>query len=128
MNVLKIGIYSKFNGSTDLKNAITDLYYSEAPQETVFPYIVYHIITGTPNNTYTEKAENIIVEFLICSKENSSSEIDTIYDYLDVLYNDCVLTVSGYNSIYVTRESFDGAERIDEIWNKHVLYRTEIQK
>ena len=128
MNVLKTGIHSKYSGSSAFKNAITGLYYSEAPQGTAFPYVVYHFITGIPNNTYTEKAENIIIEFLICSDKNSSSEIDTIYGHLDDLYNDCTLTVSGYNSIYVTRESFDGAEFIDGIWNKHVLFRTEIQK
>ena len=128
MNVLKTGIYNKYNGSVSFKGAITGLFYSEAPQGTLFPYVVYHIITGTPNNTYSEKAENVVVEFLICSDDNSSNEIDTIYGYLDNLYNDCILTVSGYNSIYVTRESFDGAEFIDGIWNKHILYRIEIQK
>lgn len=128
MNVLKTGVYSKYNTSVDFKGAITGLFYSEAPQGTAFPYVVYHLITGTPNNTYTEKAENIIIEFLICSSNDSSSEVDTIYDYLDALYNDCALTVSGYNSIYVSRESFDGAELMDGIWNKHILYRTEIQK
>ena len=128
MNVLKTGIYNKYNASGDFKGAITGLYYSEAPQGTAFPYVVYHLLVGTPNNTYTEKAENVIVKFLICSDKNSSNEIDTIYDYLDALYNDCVLTVVGYNSIFVSRESFDGAELIDGIWNKNILYRTEIQK
>lgn len=128
MNVLKTGIYNKYNASVDFKNSIIGLFYSVAPQGTLFPYVVYHLLTGTPNNTYTEKAENVIIEFLICSDKNSSSEIDTIYDYLDALYDDCALTVSGYNSIYVSRESFEGAEFEDGVWNKYVLYRTEIQK
>ena len=128
MNVLKTGIYNKYNTSVDFKGAITGLYYSEAPQGTAFPYVVYHIITGNPNNTYTEKAEHIVIDFLICSDDDSSNEIDTIYDYLDTLYNDSILTVTGYNCIFVTRDSFDGAELIDGIWNKHTLYRVEIQK
>jgi len=127
MQALLAGIYSKYNNSVDLKAAVTGMYFTEAPQGTIYPYIVYHKISGVPDYTFTEDMENVIIQFNIYSDSSSSTTINDIYTKLTALYDWCSLTVTGWNRIYIKRE-LDNLTRENDIWNYFVQYRLEIQK
>ena len=127
MQVLLQGIWNKFNGNASLKAVVTGMYFSEAPQGTVYPYIVYHKISGVPDYTYTEDMEGTIIQFNIFDDSNSSTTINDIYTKLINLYDWCNLTIIGWNSIYVKRE-LDSLIKQDNIWNYMASYRLEIQK
>lgn len=127
MQVLFQAIYSKFSGNVDLSGAVTGMHLTEAPQGSVYPYIVYHKISGVPDYTYTEDMENMLIQFNIFDDNSSSTTINDIYKKLKALYDYCSLTVSGWNSIYMRRE-LDNLTKENDIWNYFLQYRLEIQK
>ena len=127
MQVLFLGIWNKFNGNAALKAAVTNMYFSEAIQTAVLPYIVYHKISGVPDYTFTEDMENVLIQFNIYDDHSSSTTINDIYTKLTDLYGWCVLTVSGWDSIYM-KEEFGYLENVNDIWNYMIQFRLEIQK
>ena len=127
MQVLFTGLYAKYNGNAALKAVVSGMYFTEAPQGTAYPYIVYHKISGVADYTYTEDMENVIIQFNIFDDHNSSTTINDIYTKLTALFDWCSLTVVGWNSIYMKRE-LDNLTKDNGIWNYMVSYRLEIQK
>ena len=127
MKELFTGIYSKYSGNEALKAVITGFYFSEAPQDAVMPYAVYHKISGRPDYTYTEDMENVLIQFNIYDDNSSSTTINDIYKKLTALFDWCGLTVTGWNSIYMKRE-LDMLTRENDVWNYMIEYRLEIQK
>jgi len=128
MQVLFTGVYKKFNDDiTGLKTSVTGLYLDRALQGTAYPYIVYHKISGRPDYTYTEDMENVLIQFNIYDDHSSSTTINDIYKKLTALFDWCVLTVEGWNSIYMKRE-LDILTRENDVFNYMLEYRLEIQK
>lgn len=131
MQVLFVGIWNKFNiangAATALKNAVTGMYLTEAPQGTAYPYIVYHKISGVPDWTFSEDMENVLIQFNIYDDNSSSATINDIYTKLIALYDWCTLSVTNWNSIYMKRE-LDELTRDNDIWRYLCQYRLEIQK
>jgi len=127
MQVLFTGLYNKYLSNAALKAAITGFYFTEAPQDAVMPYIVYHKISGVPDYTYTEDMENVIIQFNIFDDHSSSTTVNDIYAKLTALFDWCILTVAGWNSIYMKRE-LDNLTRDNDIWNYFLQFRLEIQK
>ena len=127
MQVLFTGLYAKYNSNAALKAVVSGMYFTEAPQGTAYPYIVYHKISGVADYTYTEDMENVIIQFNIFDDHNSSTTINDIYTKLTALFDWCSLTVVGWDSIYMKRE-LDNLTKDNGIWNYFVQYRLEIQK
>lgn len=127
MQVLFQGIWNEFNNDTDLKAAVTGMYFTEAPQGTAYPYIVYFEISNVPSWTFTEDMENFLIQFSIYDNNSSSTNILSIFEKLKACYDWCDLSVSGYSHIYMRRE-FDILTRENEVWHFSCQYRTEIQK
>ena len=127
MQVLFTGLYNKYLSNAALKAVITGFYFTEAPQDAVMPYVVYHKISGVPDYTYTEDMENVIIQFNIFDEHSSSTTINDIYTKLTALFDWSTLTVAGWNSIYMKRELYN-LTRDNDIWNYFVQYRLEIQK
>jgi len=129
MQVLFTGLWNKYNGAggAALKAVVSGMYFTEAPQGTTYPYIVYHKISGVADYTYTEDMENVIIQFNIYDDNSSSTTINDIYTKLTALYDWCALSVSPWNSIYMRRE-LDNLTRDNGVWNYMISYRLEIQK
>ena len=127
MQVLFTGLWNKYNSNAALKAVVSGMYFTQAPQGTAYPYIVYHKISGVADYTYTEDMENVIIQFNIFDDHNSSTTINDIYTKLTALFDWCSLTVVGWNSIYMKRE-LDNLTKDNGIWNYFVQYRLEIQK
>lgn len=127
MQALFLGIYTKFSNDAALSGAVTGMYFIEAPQGSVYPYIVYHKITGTPDWTFSEDMENVIIQFNIFDDHSSSTTINDIYTKLTALFDWCSLTITNWDSIYMKRE-LDNLTKENDIWNYFVQYRLEIQK
>ena len=127
MQVLFTAIWNKYNGDTTLKAAITGLYLEEAIQTAVYPYGVYHKISGVPGYTFTEEMENVIIQFDLYDNSSGTTKINTAYTALTALFDWCSLSVTGWNSIYMKRE-LDLLNRENDIWHYFCQYRLEIQK
>jgi len=127
MQVLFTGLYNKYLSNAALKAVITGFYFTEAPQDAVMPYVVYHLVSNVADWTYTEDMENSLIQFSIFDDHSSSTTINDIYEKLTALFDWCVLTVEGYSHIYMKRE-FNILTRGNDIWEYVIQYRNEIQK
>lgn len=135
MKVLQTGIYNLVTAITSGKhnsfyNAIDGkFYYGYAPQDTVFPYCVYHILHSTYDFTFREDFEDVTIQFNICSKSSSSSEVGDVLSYLQTLFDWATLTVSGYTCIS-TERIFSTTDWYDEegVWETIVQYRILLEK
>jgi hypothetical protein len=70
------------------------LYRNRAPAETEFPYAVYFIVSGTPDDVFNKKGRNILIQFSLFSASESAVEITTMYNDLHSLFDDCTLTIT----------------------------------
>ena len=127
MQVLFTGLYNKYLSNAALKAVITGFYFTEAPQDAVMPYVVYHLVSNVADWTYTEDMENSLIQFSIFDNNSSSTTINDIYAKLTALFNWCSLSVTGYSHIYMKRE-FNILTRGNDIWKYVIQYRNEIQK
>ena len=132
MQVLFKGIYDEFTGTTGDGSLYAELggrlHFSEAPQGTVYPYCVYHLISDVPSWTFDADMENYLIQFNLYSEKNSSTEINTAFTALTTnLYDWCTLNIDGYSHIYMKRE-FSNLTRESDIWNYFIQYRIEVQK
>lgn len=135
MKVLQSGMYSLVTGLVGRKHnsfytSISGrFYYGYAPQDTPFPYCVYHVITSAYDFMFQEEFEDVVVQFNICSKSPSSSETGDILPCLYTLFDWASLSVSGYTCIS-TERIFSTTDWFDEegVWETIVQYRILLQK
>lgn len=122
-------IYSKFDNHPELKGLVTDMYLTEAPQGTAFPYIVYSLVSNVPHWTFTEDFENALIQFNIFSEKTSATETLDIQKLLFACYDWQVLNFGvtpAYYSIYLKRE-LNRLVRVDNIWQAVIQYRIELE-
>lgn len=103
MKNLTAAIYGKLSGSALSAHIGTRMYKGYAPDEAAYPYIVYFVVDGYSDDTFTEKLDNITVQFSIFSDNTSSTEAEDIYADLKTLYDDTTLTVSGETVLCMIR-------------------------
>lgn len=134
MQVLLDGIYDKFTGTTGAGSLYMELegrmHFSEAPQESTYPYGVYHLISDVPEYVFDTSTviENTLIQFNLYDDNSSATDINTAYSALITLYDWCSLTMStGYTSIYMQRE-FSFLTKESDIWNYMTQYRLVFQK
>lgn len=129
MNALITGIFSLYNAGGDLKTNLTGgLFYELAPAGTSLPYATFFIVTGRPEDYFTEQHEIVTVQFDIFAATNASRK--SLYGYMTALYDDSAPTATGYTTIIMERTFQqplrDGDQ--NEIFRYIVQYRAEIQK
>lgn len=80
------------------------LYLGVAPQEATFPYCVY---SGdrTTGLDFTDELRTFLISFDIFSKNNSSFEAGEILEDLKTMFDNCNLSVSGWNHLQFKRDS-----------------------
>ena len=130
MKDLTTAIYSKASGSSFL-NAISGRFYKgRAPEGADYPYTLYRLVSGYPDDVFNGDYENVLFQFSSFSSTSGSTEIEDIFTYLTALYDDCDMTITNETLIYMRRESFNMF--IDEhttpsgtiqVWAYHVDYR-----
>jgi hypothetical protein len=108
MEEIDTAIRSKFtalvNGNPNsLYTAINGKMYNEgAPLETKNPFVSFHEISDMYEPTFREELENVLIQFNIYA--DTITEVNTLCGYLKTLYDNCSLTVNGYNHLYMRRE------------------------
>jgi len=104
------------------------LYFESAPQKASMPYVVYLLVTGIPEFTMNTRMEDDRIQFSIFSSKNSSEEAQDIFEKLIAVFDDVVLTITGYSPVL-----FERAERVptktpEEAWQYNVEYHLLNQK
>lgn len=125
-------ILDKYTASSTLKTATPGgLWLMEYPQQheqlDVYPHIVVVPVSSVAEYTFTEKADNNLVQFSIWDDSESISAISDAADALMAVFDISSLTVTGFSHISMLRE-FTELYREDEYWHYIITYRLEIQK
>ena len=97
MNNLLTAIRSKATGSTLSTYVGGRIYLDEIPENVpvVYPYVTFFIVSGTPEKTFTEDHQNVLIQFSMFSTSSGATEITTMYNRLKALYDECTLTITG---------------------------------
>ncbi len=129
------GIFDLENATNPFKTAIGGRFYlGEAPQNVVYPYCIYEQISGVPDRTFTDKYEDIVLQFTLVDSSDSIATIADAETKMYALFDDAALTIAGYTSITLDRESSvlvkKGQEIDDNItmWNIIATYRILVEK
>jgi len=105
MKNLSTAIYAKCAVGTALNTSIGGrLYKARAPQGVTWPYAVYYLISDMPRDTFTERLEEVLIQFTIFSSASGTTEIETIFTNLTALYDYCSLTITGNTHLSMKRE------------------------
>lgn len=135
MDALLTAIYSKLTGSALSSDVGGRIYLDEAPPGCEFPYIVFFIVSGVPDNAFNKSGESVTIQYSMFSASSGAAEITDMFNDLTALYDDVQLTVTGYNMIVMERQSLitmvDKVETADGTQTvKHwaVDYEAVIQK
>ena len=124
------GIYTKFKSCTTLAAAVTDLYFTQAPQGTAYPYITYHLIDDIPDRWFSHTSEVCRVQFSIFHQASTGSPRSTVMDIANKLmacYDDSIITVANYTCVEVTRALTrllrePGATERETVWHYAIDY------
>lgn len=123
------GIFTKFTGSTFATAVGSRMYSRFVPQLPVFPYAVIALPNTMHDWNYTDQFEEVDVQISIFSTSGSETEITDILTKAITLYDNCTLTVSGYTSVFMQRESIhalsDGENGVRQFT---IIYNLLIEK
>lgn len=132
MNVVSQGIYNYHNNNqdSDLYSSIADrLYFRMGPDSATFPYVTHFLIDEVNSPMFVENYEDILVQFNVFSDSRNSSEVGTVASQVKDLYDDAIITISGWSTIMMHRE---WARKtwldIEEAWMYTIQYRMIIEK
>jgi len=131
MKVLFQELYTKFSTSNSFKTAVNGQFYSGmADQENAtYPYSVYYLITDDSDWTFSEDIETVALQISIFDNHNSPGTVLDAYEYLKSLFDDCILTVSGWDFVRMHRQQMTML-RDDTMgtWHLAVDYEIELQR
>jgi hypothetical protein len=135
LNNLLTGLFAKITSSTALYADVAGrIYLDEAPEGTSFPYIVISIISDVPEDTFTEKLDDVLIQFSLFSISKSVTEIADMYADLKTLFDGAMLTITGDTCLWCERTNL--VTMVEEITTKegtatvkawHVDYSIKVQ-
>jgi hypothetical protein len=106
MKKLLQAIYAKCASGTTLHTDIGGrFYFQKAPQGTTGKYVIFYILTDTPEYDFGSKYEETDVQFSIfADSKTSANDVLTTMDNVKALFDDCALTLTNYTHFKMQRE------------------------
>ena len=108
MNSLFTAIINHFNNTTasGFFNDISGrLRHNVAKQGETFPYCVYFSVSDIDDLDFSDEHEDFLIQFNIFSQNNSALEAGNLLESLKTMFDDCSLTVTGWNHLRFARDS-----------------------
>ncbi len=96
-NALNTAIYTVLN-VVSITGSVTGIYHVKAPQGTVYPFITYFAVINVQGDTFTEWANDTLIQIDVWSDSNSAAESGEIVELIAAQMDDKVLTISGYDN------------------------------
>ena len=130
MKALTTALFGKATGSSFLTAVGSRFYKHRAPENAVFPYAVYGLVSDTSDPTFAEQLEDVLIQFDLYSSASSSGEVEDLYTYLKSLYDDCTFAITGETLLSCVRENavlfvedYTTTAGTVEVWHYAVDYR-----
>lgn len=135
MKALSTAIFGKLAGSSLDTDIGGRLFKGGAPQDSSLPYVVFFIVSDVPEYPGGKTIERVLLQFSLFSSASGSTEIEDMLTHLRALYDDVVLTITGYTSIYfirgnltTMRDEITTADGTVGVWHYVQEYSVEIVK
>ena len=107
LNALNTAIYTKLTGGTALTALLSGgtagIYYLQAKDQTSFPYVVWNLMAGAPNNDYPHDSRDEIV--FVRGYATTPALAGTIDAQISTLLHRGTLAVTGYTNWWLAREN-----------------------
>lgn len=100
MNNLLTSLVTKMAGSNLFNDVGGRIFLDDAPQECEFPYIVFFIVSGIPDDVFAKKGKNILIQFSLFSASLGATEITTIYNDLHSLFDDSTFSITSNTLVW----------------------------
>ena len=100
---LSKAIWGKLSGSALSAHIANRMFKGRAPEGAEYPYVVYLIVSNSPEKTFSENFENTIIQFSIFSSASGSTEVEDIYTDLKTLYDECAMTIASSTLVWMKR-------------------------
>ncbi|MCK5606644.1 hypothetical protein KAR91_32380 [Candidatus Pacearchaeota archaeon] len=132
MKDLFAAIKSLFDGDP-LSASVSDLYNTEADDDAVYPYIVFSLIGNTPDFTFEEDFEGLLVQFDVYSCTSSVEEICDIFELvkgdktIPTGFDFRDIPIDNYSSVSSIRQNAV-LSREEKTWHYSVVYAIVVQK
>lgn len=135
MKNLSTALFTKITGSAFSTSIGGRLYKGRAPQGVVWPYAAYFVVSDVPQDTFTDKLEEVLIQFSVFSAASGSTEIEDIVANLKSLFDNCSLAITGNTHITMNRQGSsltstpaDTEAGTGEYWQADVEYEVTMQK
>lgn len=102
---LTTALYGRLSGSALADHIGNRMFKGQAPDGAVYPYIVYFVVTNTPDHTFSEDFENTIIQFSLFSSESGTTEIENMYADLKTLYDEKTFSITGSTLVWMRRSN-----------------------
>ncbi len=114
--------------TTALAGSLSAFHNTLAPEKAIFPYGVYQIIGDTPDWTYSEDTETVILQINLFSKTVTSEELCTLFGLLKTAFDKKDIVIDNY--VWISCIRLPGAilTRVEKVWQYNVTYEIEIGK
>lgn len=135
MNDLQTALINKFKETSGgLHNSLYSLiggqmYKELAGQKKTLPYIVFHLISDTPDWNFTSFFERVRIQFDLYSSTHDSSQVEYMYRYLRDLFDWCTLDIAGNDHVYMRRELAKlSKDPVEDVWTYTVDYEIMMEQ
>ena len=118
---------NKYEGDVTITGLTTGLHNTEAPQGSLYPYIVFSYPSGVPDWTFSDDQKELVIQFKIHDENRSVVNANLIYAALHNLFDWCELTITGWHLTYM-KEILEFLVRVDDKWQYVIQYRIRIEK
>lgn len=81
------------------------IYLDYAPDYAEYPSVVFFIVAGNPDRTFTERYTDTLIQFSLFSASGGAAEITTMHTHLKALFDECTLTITGSVLVWMKEES-----------------------
>jgi len=124
MKALFKGIYDRVVAADNFMDALSDQFYlNNAPQDISKPYAVYQLITNNADYNFTSTFDEAEIQIDIIDDNNTSDILD-LADKCMTDFDDCELTVAGYQFLKMERDFNSLIEDAEEEMQRYMIQYT----
>jgi len=119
-------IYTAYEESA-LESSLQAFHNTLAPENAVFPYGVFSLISDVPDWSFTENFENYLIQINLFSETVDATEICALFTQLKTAFDFLDLNIANYETISMVREN-SILTKVENVWQYNVLYRVLLGK
>lgn len=123
MKALIKGIYDQYLTANDFRTSVSQFYLNAAPQGISKPYSVFQLITNVADYNFTSTFDEAEIQIDIIDSNDSSDILDYAEKCMS-LFDDCVLTVAGYQFMRMERDWNQLSEDPEEEITRYTIQYT----